>query len=220
MKRTIIAAFAIAVAVALAYASFVAYEKSELRAQLAGAVAAASDRLGETLAIDVNESPAGLAGKLDGNIAQTEAALQRIRLAATRRDPPLAEAANGYLASVLEVLRRQAGAARYRAQFIDDRKALTAHMAAAGSRSDSWGAEAIRLRKRVEEDYFGYQLAVSSLDNMLAGLAEARRNLLLRHPSAKVLAETDIAQARERSVTAAAVAKLELEKARRLAGPA
>jgi len=220
MKRTVIAAVFAVFAVGLAFAGYAAYEKRALRAQLADAVAAASDRLGPTLAIDVNAPPAGFAGKLDGDVVQTEIALQGIRSSATRRDPLLAEAAEGYVASVLEVLRRQAGAAQYRAQFIDDRKALTAHMAAAGSRSESWGAEAIRLRKRVDDDYFGYQLAVNSLGNMLTGLADARRKLLEQMPSAKVLAETDIALARERSVTAAAAAKLELENARRLAGPA
>jgi len=220
MKRTVIAAVAAVVAVGFAFAGYAAYEKRALRAQLADAVAAASDRLGPTLAIDVNQPPAGLAGKLDGDVVQTEIALQKIRSSATRRDPPLAEAAEGYVASVLEVLRRQAGAAQFRAQFIDDRKALSAHMAAAGSRSESWGAEAIRLRKRVDDDYFGYQIAVNSLGNMLAGLADARRKLLEQMPSAKVLAETDIALARERSVTAAAAAKLELENARRLAGAA
>jgi hypothetical protein len=219
MKRIGIAA-AIVIAAGLAYAGYAAYELRELRAQLADAVAAASDRLGESLALDVNEPAAGLAGKLEGKVAQTEAALQAIRLGPTRRATALAEAADAYLASVLEVLRRQAGIAKYRAQFIDDRKALAAHMAAAGSRSESWGAEAIRLRKRVDEDYFGYQLAVNSLGNMLAGLADARRQLLLQLPSAKVLAETDIAQARERSIAAAAAAKLELEQARQLAGRA
>jgi hypothetical protein len=220
MKRTVILAIASVFLAVLAYAGYVTYEKREHRAQLADAVAAASDRLGETLAIDVNEPPAGLAANLDAKVAQTEAAQQKIRLAATHRDSRLAAAADGYLASVLEVLRRQAGAARHRAQFIDDRKALAAHMAAAGSRTDSWGAEAIRLRKRVDDGYFSYQLAVNSLGSMLAGLAEARRNLLLLLPSAKVLAETEIVEARERSVTAAAAAKLELEQARRLAGRA
>jgi len=220
MKRTVILAVVAVVAIGLAFAGYAAYEKRALRAQLADAVAAASDRLGPTLAIDVNEPPAGLAGKLDADVMLTEVALQKIRSFAARRDPPLAEAADGYVASVLEVLRRQAGAAQYRAQFIDDRKALAAHMAAAGARSDSWGAEAIRLRKRVDDGYFGYQLAVNSLGNMLAGLADARRKLLEQMPSAKVLAETDIALARERSITAAAAAKLELENARRLAGPA
>lgn len=219
MKRIGLAAAVILVAV-LAYAGYIAYERRELRAQVDGAVAAASDQLVETLAIDVNAAPAGLADRLDASVAQTEALLQKLRAPGARRDPALVEAADGYVASVLEVLRRQAGATRHRAQFIDDRKALAAHMASAGSRSESWPAEAIRLKKRLDEDYFGYQLAVSSLGNMLAGLADARRKLLPQLPSAKLLAETEIAQARERSFAAAAAAKLELEQARRLAGPA
>jgi hypothetical protein len=220
MQRIVISAAVAVVVAAFAIAGYFAYEMREQRAQLADAVGAASDRLGETLAIDVNAPPAGVASRLEGNVAQTGAALEKLRSSRLRRDAALADAADGYLASVLEVLRRQEGATRHRAQFIGNRKALAAHLAAAGTRSESWGAEAIRLKKRVDDDYFGYQLAVTSLGNMLTGLSDARRKLLEQLPSAKVLAETEIAQARERSGAAAAAAKLELEQARRLPGAA
>jgi hypothetical protein len=219
MKRIGIAA-AVIIAMGLAYAGYATVQKRALQAQVADAVAVASDRLGESLVVDVNAPPAGLAARLEASVAQTEAALQVLRAPGARRDPALVEAADGYVASALEVLRRQAGASRFRSQFIEDRKALAAHMATAGSRAQSWPAEAIRLKQRLEEDYFGYQLAVASLGNMLKGLADARRQLLLQLPAANVLAETAIQQAREQSLAAAAAAKLELEQARRLAGPA
>jgi len=209
----------IVIAAGLAYAGYAAYELRELRARVTETIATASDRLGETLAIDINAPAAGLAEQLAASVAQTEAALQSLRAPGARRDPALVAAADGYVASALEVLRRQAGATRFRAQFIDHRRALEAHMAAAGSRSESWAAEAIELRKRLDEDYFGYQLAAGSLGNMLAGLAEARHKLLAQLPSANVLAETAIVEARERSLAAAAAAKLELERARRVVGP-
>lgn len=209
----------IVIAAVLAYAGYAAYEARELRARVTEAVATASDRLGETLAIDINAPAAGLAERLAASVAQTDAALTTLRAAGARRDPALVEVADGYVASALEVLRRQDGATRFRAQFIDDRRALEAHLAAAGSRSESWAAEAIQLRKRLDEDYFGYQLAATSLGNMLAGLVEARRKLLEQLPSANVLAETAIVEARERSLAAAAAAKLELERARRVVGP-
>lgn len=218
INRTGVAA-AVVIAAVLAYAGYAAYETRELRARVSGTVATASDRLGETLAIDINAPAAGLAERLAASVAQTDAALKGLRAAGARRDPALVEAADGYVASALEVLRRQAGATRFRVQFIDDRRALDAHMAVAGSRSESWAAEAIQLRKRLDEDYFGYQLAAASLGNMLAGLAEARRKLLAQLPSANVLAETAIVEARERSLAAAAAAKLELERARRVVGP-
>jgi hypothetical protein len=219
IKRIGVAA-GVAIAAVLAYGGYAAYETRELRGRVTGAIATASDRLGETLAIDINAPAAGLAERLAASVAQTEAALQSLRAPGARRDPALVEAADGYVTSALEVLRRQAGATRFRSRFIDDRSALEAHMTAVGSRSESWAAEAIRLRKRLDEDYFGYQLASASLGNMLAGLVDARGKLLVQLPSAKVLAETAIGEARERSLAAAAAAKLELERARRLPGPA
>jgi len=76
MQRIVISAAVAVVVAAFAVAGYVAYDKREQRARLADAVGAASDRLGETLAIDVNAPPAGVAGRLEGNVAQTEAALQ------------------------------------------------------------------------------------------------------------------------------------------------
>ena len=67
------------------------------------------------------------------------------------------------------------------------------------------------IRDHFVPDYFGYQLAVNSLANMLRGLSEARNRLLALLPAAKVLAETDIARARELSLASAAAAQLELD---------
>jgi hypothetical protein len=123
------------------------------------------------------------------------------------------------VASVLEVLRRQAGAIRHRARFIEDRAALDAHMARVGARSEGWGAEAIRLRQRLDQDNYDFQLTVTSLGNMLAGLVEARRKIEKHSPAVPLPEEAAVNRARERAMVAAGAAKQEMEKSRRLVAP-
>jgi len=120
---------------------------------------------------------------------------------------------------VLEVLRREAGAIRHRARFIEDRQALDAHMARVGARAENWGAEAIRLRQRLDQDNYDFQLTVTSLGNMLAGLADARGRIAAQLPAVPLPEEAGVRRARERTLAASVAAKQELEKARRLVAP-
>jgi hypothetical protein len=202
-----------------AYSGYGVYQKRELRARVVDAVAKSSRQLDETLAVDVIAPPAAIAGRLESDVARSEELLKQLRALAARRDPALVEAADPYVAGVLEVLRRQAGAVRHRARFVEDREALKEHMARAGTRSENWAAEAIRLRKQLEQDNFDYQLSVTSLGNMLGGILEARRKIAEQLPAVPLPEEAAVVRARERSIAAASTAKQEFESAKRLVPP-
>jgi hypothetical protein len=218
-KRILFAAAAIIVAAGLAYAGVVSYQKRELRARVVEIVAGASRQIDGTLGVDINAPAAGLTERLEASAAQADATLQSLRALPARRDPALVEAADPYVASVLEVLRRQAGATRHRSSFIADREALQAHMARVGARSEGWIAEAIQLKKRLDQDAYDYQLTVASLGNMLAGLADARRKIAEQLPAVPLPEEAVVTRARERALAAAGAARQELESARRLVSP-
>jgi len=219
IKRiAIIAAAAVLVAL-LAYAGYVAHQKRELRARVVETVSAASHLMDESLGTDLVVPASGAPERLDAAVAQAEAALKKLRALAAHRDPELVDAADPYVASVLEVLRREAGAIRHRARFIEDRQALDAHMARVGARAENWGAEAIRLRQRLDQDNYDFQLTVTSLGNMLAGLADARGRIAAQLPAVPLPEEAGVRRARERTLAASVAAKQELEKARRLVAP-
>ena len=219
MKRIIFAAAAAILVAGFAFGGYDIYQKRELRARVTETVAVAAGQLEETLGVDINTPAAGLAERLDAGVARADAGLQQLRALGARRDPALVEAADPFVAGVLEVLRRQAGATRHRARFIEDRKVLEAHMARVGARSESWMSEAIRLKKRLDDDSFDYQLTVTSLANMLGELIDARRKLAERLPAVALPAEAAIKQARERTFAAASAVKQELEQARRMVSP-
>ncbi len=219
MKRIIFAAAAAILVAGFAFGGYHTYQKRELRAGVAELVQSASSQLKEALVVDINAPAAGQAERLEAAVKQAESGLQQLRALAARRDPALVEAADPYMASVLEVMRRQAGATRHRARFIEDRRLLEEHMARVGTRSDGWFAEAIQLRKRLDQDYYDYQLSVTSLGNMLAGLVDARRKLAELLPAVPLPEEAAVRQARERTLAAANATKQELEQARRLVSP-
>jgi hypothetical protein len=219
VKQVGIVAVAGILLAAFAYAGYGVHQKRELRARVVEAVATASRQMDETLVVDVIAPPAGLAERLEAKVAQADGALQKFRALGVRRDPDLVEAADPYMANALEVLRRQAGAVRHRARFIEDRDALKEHLARVGTRSENWAAEAIRLRKQLEEDNFSYQLTVASLGNMLAGLLDARRKIAAQLPAVPLPEEAALVRARERSLAAAGTATQELENVRRLVTP-
>lgn len=219
MKRAVLIAAAVILAAAFSYAGFAVYQKRELQSGVAELVQAASGQLKEALLVDVNAPAPGQSERLEKAVMQAEAGLQQLRALPARRDRALVEVADPYVASVLEVLRRQAGTTRHRARFTDDRRQLDEHVARVGARTEGWLAEAIRLRKRLNEAYYDYELSVTSLGNMLAGLVQARRNLAARLPAVPLPDEAAITQARERTLAAASATKQEMEQARSFVKP-
>lgn len=216
MKRIVIAAVAVLVAAGLAYAGYGTYQKRAQRTQLAQAVAAASARVDAALGTDIAAPTAAIIERLDRETEQTDADLQRLRAASTRPDRALAEAADAYVANVLAVLRRQGGSMRGRLKFTESRKALAEHMAQVGQRGEGWSATAIRLKERLDADYFEYRIAAGSLGNMLGELPAARAKIAALLPQARLPEEAAIRDARERALGAAEATRREFEQAKQL----
>jgi len=216
MKRIAIAAVAILVAAGLAYAGYGLYQKRALRAQVAQTVDAASARLIGSLGADLAAPTATLVEQLDRDSEETDAALQGLRSAPARSERPLVEAADAYVGNVLAVLKRQDGSARGRLRFADSRKALAEHMARVGRRNEDWSDTAIRLKERLDADYFEYRIATTSLGNMLGELPAARARIAALLPQARLPQEAAIKDARARALSAAEATRLEFEQAKQL----
>lgn len=210
---------ALAVLAGIGYAGFGAVKKRQLRAQVVHQVGEAGGRLEAALGVDINAPSAELLKTLDASIQATDAALQELRATSSGFNPALVEAADDYVAVVLNVMRRQAGSARGRLKFAESRKALAAHMKQVGQRSSQWMNDAIRLRQQLDRDYFDYQTAASSLANMLAGYPQSRRKVAALLPAASLPADDAVKEAHARAVAAAAATKQELERAKQLIAP-
>ena len=218
-NRVIAAVAALAVAASAAFFGYGAWQKKKLQSQVARLVSDAGARLEATLPIDIN-SPSPDLPKLDQAVEAADAALNELRSANGRRDPALVEAADDYVAEVFAVLKRQAGSARGRVKFVASQKALSAHIAQGGQRGARWLNDAVRLRQQLDRDYFDYQIAASSLVNMLGSYPQSRRKIAAELPGLAALpAESAIRDAQTRAQAALDATRQELEKAKQLVAP-
>ncbi|HXR58443.1 MAG TPA: hypothetical protein VN747_03915 [Burkholderiales bacterium] len=215
----IAAAVALAVVAGAGWFAHGAWQKRRLDAQVAQLVGEAGGRLAATIGADLNAPPADLVPTLESSIKDTRAALEQLRAANARPDRALVEAADDYLLTVLEVLRQQAGSARGRLKFTESRKALAAHLAQAGQRSGNWMPEAIALRQQMDKDFFDYQMAASSLGNLLKGYPDSFKKIASRVPGASLPSDGAAKEAQARALEALDAARQEFEKAKQLVAP-
>src|SRR5262245_11301377 len=197
-NRTLMIAGALVVAAGLGLWMF--KQHSERSVVLSG-VKDTGARLRETLAIEAGPIAAINAetvGRLDGHVAAAE----RNRAALKRLDAgdkqALVDAADNYLVTGQEILRRQATAHRNRLLLADNLQALRAHFRADRGAA-TWVREAVRLRVPVERHYNDYAAAVETLDKLLESLPASQARVAPLVGDLPIVEENLIAEARKRS---------------------
>lgn len=176
-SRTIaVAAVALLGAAALAYWLFGANQAREMRKATLASVADAAARMREALTIEAGPASADGAEtvrKLDEHAAAVERRLAGLKRLEAGRDPALADAADYYLVTAREILKRQADSHRYRLLLSESFQALRDHMRS-DNRTGSWVKEAVKARERVNRDFRGYSLAAGALDQILRTFGPAQ----------------------------------------------
>lgn len=167
-KPLAIAGLILVIAAAAGYWAYTAYTQTKLRKTVVALVTDTSQRLRSALA-GAAATPAArfeTAADIDGHAATVERNYSELR----RVDPsvvgPIAEAADDYILTSREILRRIAISDRARLSLAVNSAALQDHM-----RSDrgeaTWPREAVRLKGQVDQDYRNYRLAAQTLIELL-----------------------------------------------------
>jgi hypothetical protein len=214
-NRTIIIAGALAVVAGLGLWMF---KQHSDRSAVLSAVNDTGARLRETLAIEAGPAAAINAEtvrRLDEHVAAAErnrAALKRLDAADKQT---LVDAADNYLVTGQEILRRQAAAHRNRLLLADSLRALREHFRADRGAA-SWVREAVRLRVPVEKHYGDYALAAETLDKLLESLPAAQAKLAPLVGGLPIAEENLVADARKRSQEELKRATGEVDKIRQL----
>lgn len=175
-------------------------------------------RLKEALAIEAGARAAAgpeAAQKLDGHAAAAEknrAALKRLDAAGRQA---LMDAADDYLLTGQELLRRQAAAHRNRLLLAESLQVLRGHFRADRG-AGSWVREAVRLRGQVEKHYVEYSLAAETFDKLLESLPASQAKAAALVSDLPIAEENLIEDARKRSQEALKRATGEVEGSRRL----
>ena len=214
MKRIGIGVVALLVVAGIAWAGYGMLKTRALRAHVAQVVDAASARMAETLPADVAAPSPDLVQRLEKLTGDAEGHLQELRGVRMRGERELVETADAYAGNTVAILKRQLGSSRGKLRFAESRKALAEQVAR--PRDDKWSAEVIRLKDRMDADYFEYRIAVTSLGNMLGELPASRAKIAALMPTAKLPDEAAIKEARARTLAAAEATRLEFEQSKQL----
>ena len=216
-------AWALAALLALAAAgtwAWSAHKKRELRGAVAELLLDATRRFDDALAVE--SAPASADGaqtvrKLDDQAQEVDRHVLELHGLSVSADRALAEAAEDYLLTVREILRRQAATHRYGIQVAASDAALRDHMRGAGRRSKGWIDEAVRLKDRMEKDYFDYHLAADAFGRLLDSYPATREKLAAQRPAAAPTPDETVRAARKRAAQSAKRIDDEMRQARQLA---
>src|SRR5687768_2480649 len=132
-SRTRTLAIGLAIAILAATAGYWAYsssQKRELRAAVSVILHDVSPRMREALTLEVSLPPTGRLGtgaQLEQHAAAVDQRLQQLKRLDGAPDFQLFDAADSYLLTVREILRRQAASNRHRQSLSETLEALRAH---------------------------------------------------------------------------------------------
>jgi len=213
--RTRLVAIVAGVVVAGAAAGWWAYgahQKRELHKSIVALAADGATRMRETLtATDAAEA----ARRDEAHFAVLERGLAQLKTLDAAREQALADAADSYLHTSREILRRVVECRRYRQLLTDSLQALEGHMRT-DDRSAAWVKEAVKARERVNSDYRGYSAATNVLAQLLKSFA-ATQDRIAPYVEPSVLVDAAVIDAaRERALAAAKQAEVDVARTRKL----
>lgn len=219
-KTLIIAAVALIGVLAISYWAYGTYKQREAGKAAVAFVTDTGNRLRD--AIGIQTAPPTMdrtqfVRKLDEHAAIADANLQNFRQL-ERVPQPLADAADDYLVTTNELLKRIAESQRHRLLLSESSRALLDHMNR-DDRTAGWIQEAVKAKDRVNKDYRGYTFAVETTDKLLRSLAASQKNVAPYADKATLIEDSLISRARERGQDDLKLVAAEFEKINRIAGP-
>jgi hypothetical protein len=199
------------------YWGFSAHKKREQQHAITAAVKDTTARLRETLGVKPDASGRAALPKVEANLRAVEAHLEAVRKASAKSHAELADGAEHYVLGAREILRRQAISIRLSEQTAASRNSLAAHMSRASYRDANWIHEAMNRKKKVEGDYFEYNLTLLALSEVLWSFPDARKGLVSRVDDSVLLEFGPAEDARRVALGQSKRIAQELDGVRRLA---
>lgn len=204
--KAIVAVVALALTGGTGYYLYAEKQKKAQRAQVVALVQDTTQQLRKAL----SAPPASdLLSHIDSNLKTAKAP----------RDRVLEDAAEDYIKTAREIVRKRSDAERLTRESAMSRRALAMHMKAAARRDTYWIRVASDLKKRVERDHYELDLSLKSLSELLFALPESQKRLEPHVGAALLLEDAERRAARERAQEAQKRAHEELEQVRKLAAP-
>lgn len=214
VRRTAIAAGVLLLAVA-AWWFYKAQQERQVAATVTALAREAGTRLRDALVLDAQPQPEDSAHKLEAHLAAVDAHLQKLRSLNTSPMLALGEAADDYVLTAREILRRLAASHRSQLEFAQGSQALLEHMRADRGGA-SWVGEAVRLKDRVEKGYSDHKAAAEALAHLLASFPAAQTAIALYVKTSLPPLDAELLDAAgQRALASVQQAAAEIEKIRK-----
>jgi hypothetical protein len=151
---------------------------------------------------------------LEAHFSAVERYLRKLRSIDNSAVLAAAEAADDYMLTSREILRRLAASHRSQRLFSQNSRALLEHM-----RNDhggaSWVGQAVRLKNQVEKDYSELDAATVTLARLLASFPDAQLRVVPYFEKQRLVEQSLLDAARQRALASAKQAADEIEKIRK-----
>ena len=195
-RRTVIVAAV--VALALSVWGYSAYHTHSTRLSIISVVKDASEKLRPALhARDDGHSDFG------ADARAVDAHVKRVRAMGASSLVELADAADAYLVTAREILRRQAAMQSARDALEASLEALSRHRAAGRGAAD-WARVAVRLKEKVDRDLREFRVGAESYASLVATLPQAQAKIAPHVNAAWLADENTITAARNGALDALA----------------
>ena len=197
----------------LVYWGYGEHKKRELPKTVSAFVQDASLRLQDALGSDGDAIGANpeTAYRLDHHVTAVDRGLSKLRAIDTTSIEEFASAADDYLLTTREILRRRAADYRYRMHLSESTRALRNHMRS-DNRTGAWVSQAVRRKEQMEADYRDHRLATEALAQLLGQFPASRAKLTPYIDLALLADESVVAAARSRALEAFGKITDEVEK--------
>lgn len=211
--KLIVVALAVLVAAAAGWWGYGEHQKREQRKAIVALIADTAAQLKTGIAATA-EGPEAVR-KLDEQAAAADHDLAALKNMDASRQAELAEAADDYLLTSREVLKRLAAVQRYRLLLSESLQALADHMRA-DDHSGAWVQQAVKARERANKDHRDLGLAIGALGQLLQSLPASQNKIAPYVETASLVENGAIETARARALETAKRAAADIEKTSRL----
>lgn len=209
-----IAVAAAVVAAVLGYWGYGAHKSREAQRIALGQVTDAAVRLREALTIAGGRpeaDPAQTVKRLDEHASAVDRGLQDLKRVDASSHQALVDAADDYLLTAREILKKQADSHRYRSMWTQSWQALRQHLRH-DTRTGAWVQQAVKARERANRDFRGYSIAAEALGKLLESFPASQKRVAPYVGTEALIADDLVARARERVVGDLQRATAEMDK--------
>ncbi len=219
-KRNIIIGLALLIiATIAAYVAWNRHQTKQLQEITLSQIGDATRALRAAMALPPSTNIAEHARAVSAGAARVDQDLAALRDTNTSRVLLLAGAADAYLLTARELLRRQAAMLRLRARISDGIIDFRTHLTTGSRAAADWTTEAVRLKNKLEEDFREFRRTVDAHTTIAEGFPDVRKALAPLAPEDRLIATAEIAAMREAALAAASALSGEINAARQLAAP-